>query len=73
MALSPAELEIIKMDEEIIRDAEDHLKKCHQGFHFGRVLAPNCPYYIVNIGENGNKKPEWFEWDWKRHIERLRK
>lgn len=60
-------------DDEIIRDAENHLKNDHPGFAHGRVVAVHCPYYIVNIAENGNKMPEWCEWEWKNHIERLRK
>ncbi len=60
-------------DEEIIRDAENHLKTDHPGFTYGKIKAPHHPYYMVNIGKNGNKEPEWCEWEWKNDIERLKK
>jgi len=60
-------------DDEIILDAENHLKTDHPGFTWGRVVAPHCLYNIVNIGKNGNRDIKWSEWNWKNHIEELGK
>lgn len=61
------------MDDEIIKDAENHLKNDHPGMNYGEVKAPHFPYYLVNIGKNGNRVIGTNKWKWENDVEDLKK